>query len=145
MKTKLETLDPSALPSSMSAVTYDPKSETVILPGGVVSIAGITVVTGGAELSCGSCMMAFGVWGTLIGLSVVALGLWDQSQRAEGNTSRLLGLGWVILGISFGVVGSAVGFYLLMKRRREMTREQREDGKVVLVEESGRVIKTVTV
>ncbi|XP_029928453.1 transmembrane protein 100 [Myripristis murdjan] len=145
MTSKMETLDPSALPSSTSAVTYNPKTEIVTLPGGVVSVAGITVMTGGAELSCGSCMMAFGIWGTLVGLSLVAVGLWDQSNRSEGRTSQLLGLGWVILAISLGVVGSVAGFYLLTKRRRETTRRGREDGKEVLVEESVRVIKTVTV
>ncbi|XP_036790496.1 transmembrane protein 100-like [Oncorhynchus mykiss] len=142
----METLDPSALPGATTAVTYDSKSEMVTLPGGVVSVAGITVITGGAELSCGSCMLAFGVWGTLIGLSVVALGIWDQSVQVGGQTSHLLGLGLVVLAISFGVVGSVVGFRFLTKGRREITREEREDGKVVLIEERGRSVKkTVTV
>lgn len=145
MTTKMETLDPSTLSPSTSAVTYDPKSERVILPGGVVSVAGITVVTGGTELSCGSCMLAFAFWGTLIGFSCLAVGLWDQSHWPEGRTSHLLGLGWVILGLSLGVVVSVVGFYLLTKRKRESTRAEREDGKEVLVEESARVIKIVTV
>ncbi|CAK6966157.1 transmembrane protein 100-like [Scomber scombrus] len=141
MSSKMETLDPS----SLSAVTYDPKSGTVTLPGGVVSVAGITVMTGGAELSCGSCMLAFGFWGTLIGISCVAVGLWDQLNQSKGGTSHLLALGFVILTLSVVVVGSVVVFYLLTKKKREMTREQRQDGKEVLVEENERVIKKVTV
>lgn len=137
----METLDPAAL----STVTYDPKSETVILPGGVVSVAGITVVTGGAELSCGSCMLAFGFWGTLIGISCVSVGLWDQLTQSKGGTSHLLILGFVILTLSLVVVGSVVAFYLLTKKKRAMTRVQREDGKEVLVEENKRVIKKLTV
>ncbi|KAL0985152.1 hypothetical protein UPYG_G00153490 [Umbra pygmaea] len=128
MTTKMDTLDPSTLPGVTSAVTYDSKSEMVTLPGGVVSLAGITVVTGGAELSCGSCMLAFGVWGTLIGLSVVALGIWDQTVQYVGQTSNLLGLGLVILAISFGVVGCVMVFRLLTKRRK-IRREHREDGR----------------
>lgn len=146
MTSKLETLDPSALSSVTSAVTYDPKSESVTLPGGIVSVAGITVVTGGAELSCRSCVLAFGACGTLIGLSVVALGLWDQSSQPAGRTSHLLGLGLVILVISVVAVGSQVVFRLLTKKRRELRRADREDGRVALVEERGmRVIQTVTV
>ncbi|XP_042346879.1 transmembrane protein 100-like [Plectropomus leopardus] len=144
MTTKMETLDPSALADVASTVTYDPKSETVILPEGVVSVAGITVMTGGVELSCGSCMMAFGFWGTLIGFSCISVGLWDQLTQSKGGTSHLLGLGLVILALSFVMVGSVVAFYLLTRKKREMTREEREDGKEVLVE-SGRVIKKVTV
>ncbi|XP_049903473.1 transmembrane protein 100-like [Epinephelus moara] len=144
MANKLETLDPSTLSDATSTVTYDPKSETVTLPEGVVSVAGITVMTGGVELSCGSCMLAFGFWGTLIGFSCVAVGLWDQLNQSKGGTSHLLALGLVILGLSFAVVGSVVAFYLLTRKKREMTRGEREDGKEVLVE-SGRVIKKVTV
>ncbi|XP_078027749.1 uncharacterized protein LOC144464490 [Epinephelus lanceolatus] len=144
MANKLETLDPSTLSDATSTVTYDPKSETVTLPEGVVSVAGITVMTGGVELSCGSCMLAFGFWGTLIGFSCVAVGLWDQLNQSKGGTSHLLALGLVILGLSFVVVGSVVAFYLLTRKKREMTRGEREDGKEVLVE-SGRVIKKVTV
>lgn len=144
MATKVETLDPSALPDASSTVKYDPRSDTVTLPGGVVSLAGITVVTGGAELSCGSCMLAFGFWGTLIGFSCVAVGLWDQLIQSKGITSHLLCLGIVILAISFLVVGSVLTFYLLTKKKKEKTREEREDGKEILVE-SGRVIKKVTV
>ncbi|KAK1894866.1 Transmembrane protein 100 [Dissostichus eleginoides] len=140
MTTKMKTLDPSTL----SDVSYDPKSETVTLPGGVVSVAGITVVTGGVELSCGSCMLAFGFWGTLVGFSCVAVGIWDQLNLSKGGTSHLLGLGFVILAPSFMVVGGVVVFYLLTKKKRENTRAEREDGKEVLVE-SGRVIKKVTV
>ncbi|XP_042281162.1 transmembrane protein 100-like [Thunnus albacares] len=145
MTSKMETLDPSALSAVISTVTYDPKSETVTLPGGVVSVAGITVVTGGAELSCGSCMLAFGFWGTLIGFSCVAVGLWDQLNQSKGGTSHLLILGFVILSLSLVVVGSVVAFYFLTKKKREMTRQEREDGKEVLVEENERVIKKVTV
>ncbi|KAF7666805.1 hypothetical protein LDENG_00089380 [Lucifuga dentata] len=145
MTTKMERLDPSTLSSSTSAVTYDPKSETVILPDGVVSVSGITVVTGGAELSCGSCMLVFAFWGTFIGFSCVAVGLWDQSSQSVGRPSRLLGLGLAILALSFGLVGCVTGFYLLTKRKREMIRAEREDGKVVLLDESARVIKRVTV
>ncbi|XP_069551599.1 transmembrane protein 100 [Brachyistius frenatus] len=144
MTTKMETLDPSTLTDVTSSVTFDPKSETVTLPEGVVSVAGITVVTGGVELSCGSCMLAFGFWGTLIGISCVAVGLWDHLNQLEGGTFHLLGLGFVILTISFVVVAGVVTFNLLTKKKREMTREEREDGKEVLVE-SGRVIKKVTV
>lgn len=140
----METLDPSALPDVTPTVTYDRRSEAVILPGGVVSVAGITVMTGGAELSCGSCMLAFGFWGTLIAFSCVAVGLWDEMNRSKGGTSHLLVFGFVILGFSFTVVGSVVAFHILTKKRRKMTREEREEGKEVLVE-SGRVIKKVTV
>lgn len=142
--TMMETLNPSALAEAPSTVTYNPKSETVTLPEGVVSVAGITVVTGGVELSCGSCMLAFGFWGTLIGFSCVSVGLWDQLNRSKGGTSHLLGLGFVILALSFVVVGSVSAFYLLTRKRRALTRQEREDGKEVLVE-SGRVIKKVTV
>lgn len=144
MTTKMKTLDPSTLSDVTSTVSYDPKSETVTLPGGVVSVAGITVVTGGMELSCGSCMLAFGFWGTLIGFSCVAVGIWDQLNLSKGGTSHLLWLGCVILAPSFVVVGGVVVFYLLTKKKRENTRAEREDGKEVLVE-SGRVIKKVTV
>lgn len=144
MTTKMETLDPSALSDVTSTVTYDRKSDTVILPGGVVSVAGVTVVTGGTELSCGSCMLAFGFWGTLIGFSCVAVGLWDQLNHSKERMSHLLGLGFVILALSFVMVGSVVAFYLLTKKKRKLTQEDREDGKEVLVE-SGRVIKKVTV
>ncbi|XP_077431099.1 uncharacterized protein LOC144057424 [Vanacampus margaritifer] len=137
----METLDASTL--SASAVTYDPKSQAVTLPRGVVSVAGITVVTGGVELSCGSCMLAFGFWGTLIGFSCVGVGTWDQLKHFSGGTSHLLALGLVILALSFVVVGSVVAFYVLTKRRRERRRSLRRDGKEVLVEEN--VVKRVTV
>ncbi|GAA6220557.1 transmembrane protein 100-like [Lates japonicus] len=144
MTTKMEILDPSALSDVTSTVTYNPKSETVTLPGGLTSVAGITVVTGGTELSCASCMLAFCFWKTLIGFSCIAVGLWDQLSQSKGQTSHLLGLGLVILAISFVGVGSVVVYDLVTKKDREMAREQREDGKEVLVE-SGRVIKKVTV
>lgn len=144
MTAKMKTLDPSALTDVETTVTYDPKSETVVLPEGLVSVAGLTVVTGGTELSCGSCMLAFGFWGTLISFSCVGVGLWDQLNRSNGGTSHLLELGLVILALSFVVVGGVVTFYRLKKKRKEKTRKEREDGKEVLVE-SGRVIKKVTV
>ncbi|KPP77407.1 hypothetical protein Z043_103172 [Scleropages formosus] len=74
-----------------SAVTFDSKSEAVVLPGGMVSVAGVTVMTGGAELTWGSCLLAFGVWGTLTGL--------------------------VVLAINLGVVGSVAGYRCGRKRR----------------------------
>lgn len=145
MEAKMETLDPSALSDQVTTtVTYDPKSEAVILPGGVVSVAGLTVVTGGTELSCGSCMMACGFWGTLISISCVAVGLWDLLNQSKGGTSHLLSLGCVILAFSFVVVGSVTAHYLLTRKKREQTRLEREDGKEVLVA-SERVIKKVTV
>lgn len=144
MASRMETLDPAALTDVTSTVRYGAKSETVTLPGGVVSVAGITVVTGGIELSCGSCMLAFGFWGTLIGFSCVAVGLWDQLNFFKEQTSHLLALGLVILALSFGVVAGVGVFHLLTKRKRQMTQEVREDGKEVLVE-SGGVIKKVTV
>ncbi|XP_075322807.1 uncharacterized protein LOC142380786 [Odontesthes bonariensis] len=144
MTAKMEALDPSALTDVNSAVSFNCKPETVTLPSGVVSVAGVTVVTGGVELSCGSCMLAFGFWGTLIGISCVAVGLWDQLTHSRVGTSHLLGLGFVILALSLVVVAGVVVFYLLTKKKREITREEREDGKQVLVE-SGRVIKKVTV
>lgn len=144
MASKMETLDPSTLSDVTSTVRYGSKSETVTLPGGVVSVAGVTVVTGGVELSCGSCMLAFGFWGTLIGFSCLAVGLWDQLNFYKGGTSHLLGLGLVILALSFVVVVGVATFHLLTKRKRQMTKEVRQHGKEVLVE-SGRVIKKVTV
>ncbi|XP_061146092.1 transmembrane protein 100-like [Syngnathus typhle] len=137
----METLDASTL--SASAVTYDPKSEAVTLPGGVVSVAGITVVTGGVELSCSSCMLAFGFWGTLIGFSCIGVGAWDQLNHLREGTSHLLALGLVILALSFAVVGSVVVFYILTKKRRVGRRRMRQEGKEVLVEEN--VVKRVTV
>uniref|UniRef100_A0A3Q0S4K1 Transmembrane protein 100 n=1 Tax=Amphilophus citrinellus TaxID=61819 RepID=A0A3Q0S4K1_AMPCI len=113
---KMETLDPSTLTDVTSTVRYGSKSETVTLPGGVVSVAGIAVVTGGVELSCGSCMLAFGFWGTLIGFSCVAVGLWDQLNFFKERTSHLLGLGLVILALSLGVVAGVGAFHLLTKK-----------------------------
>lgn len=144
MTAKMETLDPSALADASSSVSFQCKPETVILPRGVVSVAGVTVVTGGVELSCGSCMLAFGFWGSLIGFSCVAVGLWDQLTHAKTGTSHLLGLGFVILALSFLVVASVAVFYLLTKKKRKLTQGDREDGKQVLVED-GRVVKKVTV
>ncbi|XP_069393879.1 uncharacterized protein [Paralichthys olivaceus] len=144
MTTKMETLDPSTLSDIPSTVTYNLQSETLTLPVGITSVAGITVVTGGAELSCRSCMLAFCFWKILIGFSCVAVGLWDQLNNTRKGTSHLLGLGFVILAFSFVVVGSIVVYNLLTKKERAMTRAHREDGKEVLVE-SDRVIKKVTV
>lgn len=140
----MEQLDASVLEDMASSVTYDPRSEVVILPQGVVSVAGITVVTGGAEQSCGSCMLAFGFWGTLIGFSYIAVGLWDQLSHLRERTSHLLGLGLVILALSLMMVGSVVAFYLLKRKKRRMRRKEKEDGKEILVE-SRRVLKKVTV
>ncbi|KAJ8355021.1 hypothetical protein SKAU_G00225880 [Synaphobranchus kaupii] len=133
---------PPPVPST-SAVTFDPKSETVILPGGVVSVTGITIMTGGAELSWGSCLLAFGVWGTLIGLSVVPLGLWDLS--VYGGTSHLLHTGLVVLAMSSGVV-IAVLVCRFLRRKGILGEREVDEGKVVLVGERGRgCVKTVTV
>lgn len=144
MTTKLEMLDPSTLSDVTSTVTYDRKSETVILPAGVVSVAGLTVVTGGTELSCRSCMLAMVFWGTLTSFSCVAVGLWDQLNRPPGEISHLLGLGSVLLALSFIVLGSIVAFYFLAKNKRQMRRVEKEDGKEVLVG-SGGLVKKVTV
>ncbi|KAG5856325.1 transmembrane protein 100-like [Anguilla rostrata] len=133
---------PPPVPST-SAVTFDPKSEAVILPGGVVSVAGITVVTGGAELSWGSCLLAFGVWGTLIGLSVVPLGLWDLT--VNGGTSHLLHTGSVVLVLGSGVVISVM-LCRFLRRKGILCEREDDDGKVVLVGERGQgCVKTVTV
>lgn len=143
MADKMEILDPSAL-SDANTVTYDHKSQTVVLPVGLVSVAGITVVTGGAELSCSSCMLAFGFWTTAIGFSCIVVGLWDQVNNSEERISHLLGLGLVVLALSLAMVGGTGVFDLLMRKKREKSRAEKEDGKEVLVE-SERVIKKVTV
>lgn len=143
MSDKMEILDPSAL-SEAATVTYDHKAQTVVLPAGLVSVAGITVVTGGTEISCGSCMLAFGFWTTVIGFSCVVVGLWDQLNHSKGRTSHLLGLGLVVLALSVVMVGGAGAFDLLMRKKREKGRAEREEGKEVLVE-SEWVIKKVTV
>lgn len=143
----MEQLDPSALEDMASSVKYDSRSGVVILPQGVVSVAGITVVTGGAEQSCGSCMLAFGFWGTLVGFSCIAVGLWDQLSQLKDRTSHLLGFGLVIVALSLTMVGSVVLFYLLKRKKRKnrpMRREEKEDGQEILVE-SRRVVKKVTV
>ncbi|XP_076827070.1 uncharacterized protein LOC143473813 [Brachyhypopomus gauderio] len=137
-------LNPAALPDSTPAVIYDPKSETVTIQSKIVSVAGVTVVTGGTELSWGSCMLAFGFWGTLIGLSMVSVGLWEYSEVKKGSTSHLLVLGLVVLGLSFSVVAGVVGLRCAM-RKRGRTRIQRDEGRVVLVEGEGGVQKIVTV
>uniref|UniRef100_A0A3P9LWJ4 Transmembrane protein 100 n=1 Tax=Oryzias latipes TaxID=8090 RepID=A0A3P9LWJ4_ORYLA len=144
MTTTMETLNPSALADITSTVSFKSHPEAVNLPSGVVSVAGITVVTGGVELSCGSCMLAFGFWGTLIGLSCIAVGLWDLLNHSKEGTSHLLNLGLVVLALSFAVVAGVVVFYLLTRQKRETKREEREDGKQVLMENE-RVIKKVTV
>lgn len=140
----MEQLDPSALEDMASSVKYNSRSGVVILPKGVVSVAGITVVTGGAEQSCGTCMLAFGFWGTLVGFSCIAVGLWDQLSQLKDRTSHLLGFGLVIVALSLMMVGSVALFYLLKRKKRRMRREEKEDGEEVLVE-SRRVVKKVTV
>lgn len=137
-------LDPSTLSDIASSVTYNPQSQTVTLPAAVTSVAGITVVTGGTELSCGSCVLAFCFWGTLISFSCIAVGLWDQLNHFQIGTSYLLVLGIVILAVSLLIVGSVLTYHCLTRRRRALTREHRQDGKEVLVE-SEKVIKKVTV
>ncbi|XP_053093747.1 transmembrane protein 100-like [Pangasianodon hypophthalmus] len=138
-------LDLSSLPHPTPTVTYDPKSETVTFPSGVVSVAGVTVITGGTELSCGSCMLAFGFWGTLVGLSALCVGLREYSLLNEGNISNLMALGLVVLIISLGIMVGVCGFHLIRKKAGIMRRE-REEGKVVLVCEEGQsVVKTMTV
>lgn len=144
MTTKMELLDPSTLSDVPSAVTYNPKSETVTLPEGVTSVAGITVVTGGTELSCRSCMLAFCFWSTFIGFSCIAVGLWDQLNHFKKGTSPLLAMGIVILAVTFIIIGSIVMYGCLTKKSRALLQEQREDGKVVLVEDD-RILKKVTV
>ncbi|XP_072769025.1 uncharacterized protein [Nerophis lumbriciformis] len=132
----MQALDPSTLPT---AVTYDPRCDSVALPGGVVSVAGVTVVTGGVELSCGSCMLAFGFWGTLIGFSCVGVGVWEQLNHPGVGTSHLLALGLVILALSVAVVGGVAAFHVRSQRRKGT----RRDGKEMLVEDG--VVKRVTV
>ncbi len=138
--------DLSADSNLTQTVKYDPKSETVTLPNGLVSVAGITVVTGGAELSCGSCMMAFGVWGTLVGLSVVSVGLWDHLAYKNNGLSHLLALGLVLLLSSLSLVAMIFILRFLMKKRRMMARRERAEVNLVLVNEyAGVVLKRVTV
>ncbi|TSR75292.1 hypothetical protein Baya_11886 [Bagarius yarrelli] len=138
-------LDLSSIPHPTPTVTYDPKSETVTLPSGVVSVAGVTVITGGTELSCSSCMLAFGFWGILVGVSALCVGLRESLMLNEGGISNLLALALVILVLSLGVTVGVVGFRFFMKKTKMMKREV-EEGKLVLVAEGGqRVIKTLTV
>ncbi|XP_040923750.1 transmembrane protein 100-like [Betta splendens] len=144
MTTKMEMLDPSTLSDITSPVTYNPRSETVTFPAAVTSVAGITVVTGGTELSCGSCMLAFCFWGTLISFSCISVGVWDQLNHFQTGTSYLLVLGIVILAVSLLIVGSVLAYNCLTKKRRARTREHRQDGKEVLVE-GEKVFKKLTV
>lgn len=140
------TVDPSADSNPTQTVKYDPKSETVKLPNGLVSVAGVTVVTGGAELSCGSCMLAFGIWGTLVGLSVVLVGLWDHLEYKNSGLSHLLALGLVLLLSSLGLVAVTFTIRFLMKKRRMKARRERAEANLVLVNEYAEVIlKRVTV
>ncbi|KAA0703100.1 hypothetical protein E1301_Tti010792 [Triplophysa tibetana] len=118
-------------------VTYDPKSETVTLPKGIVSVAGVTVITGGAELSCSSCMLIFGVWGTLVGLSIVSVGLWDHSMYKNSGLSHLLTLGLVVLLISSGLVAVVFALRFLMKKRRMKARRDRQEVPVTGVNITG--------
>ncbi|XP_052475219.1 transmembrane protein 100-like [Carassius gibelio] len=127
-------------------VKYDRKSETVIFPNGLVSVAGVTVVTGGAELSCGSCMLAFAVWGTLVGLSVVSVGLWDHLEYNTSGLSHLLALGLVLLLSSLSLVALIFILRFIMKKRRMMSRRARAEANLVLVNEYAEVVlKKVTV
>lgn len=127
-------------------VTYDPVSETGTLPKGIVSVAGVTVITGGAELSCSSCMLIFGVWGTLVGLSMVSVGLWDHSMYKNSGLSHLLTLGLVVLLTSSGLVAVVFASRFLMKKRRMKARRERQEGNLVLVNDYAEVvIKKVTV
>ncbi|XP_048881769.1 transmembrane protein 100-like [Brienomyrus brachyistius] len=127
-----------------STVIFDTRSEAVILPDGVVSVAGITVVTGGAELTCGSCLLAFGVWGTLIGISVVLLGIWDQNAEKH-RVSTLLALGLVILALSLGMVLGVAG-YRYSNKKKQVIDWGNDEGKVVMVDERNTgCVKTVTV
>ncbi|KAK2854972.1 hypothetical protein Q7C36_006841 [Tachysurus vachellii] len=138
-------LDISSLPHPTPTVTYDPKSETVTFPSGVVSVAGVTVITGGTELSCSSCMLAFGFWGTLVGLSALCVGLREHLLLNEGKISNLLALALVVLVLSLGIMLGVFGFRFIMKKTGMIKRE-RDEGKVVLVGEGQQtVIKTVTV
>ncbi|XP_047011617.1 transmembrane protein 100 [Ictalurus punctatus] len=138
-------LDFSSLPHPTPTVTYDPKSETVTFPSGVVSVAGITVITGGTELSCSSCMLAFGFWGTLVGVSALCVGLREYFLLNESNISSLLALGLAILFISLGIIVGVFGVRFIMKKTGMMIKET-EEGKVVLVGEGRQsVIKTITV
>ncbi|XP_048009970.1 transmembrane protein 100-like [Megalobrama amblycephala] len=138
--------DLSSQSNSTQTMKYDPKSQTVTLPNGLVSVAGVTVVTGGAELSCGSCMLAFGVWGTLVGLSVVALGLWDHLEYKNSGLSHLLALGLVLLLTSSSLVAVIFGLRFLMKKRRMMARRERAEANLVLVNDYAEVVlKRVTV
>ncbi|XP_060777684.1 transmembrane protein 100-like [Neoarius graeffei] len=138
-------LDLSSLPQPTPTVTYNPKSETVTFPSGVVSVAGVTVITGGTELSCSSCMLAFGFWGTLVGLSALCVGLREYFLLNEGNISNLLAMGLVILIISLGIMVGVFGIRFI-KKKTGIMRRQKEEGKVVLVNEGGQtVIKKMTV
>uniref|UniRef100_A0A8C2HR34 Transmembrane protein 100 n=1 Tax=Cyprinus carpio TaxID=7962 RepID=A0A8C2HR34_CYPCA len=127
-------------------VKYDPKSQTVTLPNGLVSVAGVTLVTGGAELSCGSCILAFGVWGTLVGLSVVSVGLWDHMEYKNNGLSHLLAFGLVLLLSSLGLVAFIFILRFFMKKRRMMARRERAEANLVLFNEYAEVVlKRVTV
>ncbi|XP_058603654.1 transmembrane protein 100-like [Onychostoma macrolepis] len=138
--------DLSAISNPTQIVKYDPKSETVTLPNGLVSVAGVTVVTGGAELSCGSCMLAFSFWGTLVGLSVVSVGLWDHLEYKNNGLSHLLALGLVLLLSSLSLVAVIFVLRFLMKKRRMMARRERAEANLVLVNEYAEVVlKRVTV
>lgn len=138
--------DLSANSNPTQIVKYDPKSETVTLPNGLVSVAGVTVVTGGAELSCGSCMLAFGFWGTLVGLSVVSVGLWDHLEYKNNGLSHLLALGLVLLLSNLSLVAVIFVLRFSMKKRRMMARRERAEVNLVLVNEYAEVVlKRVTV
>ncbi|XP_042597821.1 transmembrane protein 100-like [Cyprinus carpio] len=138
--------DLSADSNPTQTVKYDPKSQTVTLPNGLVSVAGVTLVTGGAELSCGSCILAFGVWGTLVGLSVVSVGLWDHMEYKNNGLSHLLAFGLVLLLSSLGLVAFIFILRFFMKKRRMMARRERAEANLVLFNEYAEVVlKRVTV
>lgn len=131
-------LDLSSLPHPTPTVTYDLKSETVTFPAAVVSVAGVTAITGGIELSWGSCFLAFGFWGTLVGLSALCVGL-------MGFTLTLLALGFVILFLSLGTMIGVFALHYIKKKAR-MTRRERKEGNVVLVGGEGEnVLKILTI
>ncbi|TRY59504.1 hypothetical protein DNTS_017889 [Danionella cerebrum] len=145
-RSTLKMADPSPSSGPAQEVKYEPNSESVRLPKGLVSVAGVTVVTGGAELSCSSCMLAFGFWGTLVGLSVVFVGLWDISLHRSTGVSHLLGLGLVLLLTSASLVILIFCLRFLLKHRRLKARRERAEANLVLVNEyAGVVLKRVTV
>ncbi|XP_069039103.1 uncharacterized protein [Lepisosteus oculatus] len=134
------------MPGSEPSVSYDSGAQAVT----VVSITGISKVTGGMELSWGGCLLGFGcVWG-LIALSAVGVGLWEQlgagARRDPGRPSVLLLMGLGLLAAGGGLVAA-----VLLWRRVRARRTRRaaaggragEEGRTVLVD--GHSAKKVTV